>query len=95
MKQIGTGCKALQLALVIGFMLSPIADARAAATPATDGVAARASQLRSGGCEVGLRHTLSGECVRDVAVNRHCQPGMHAVSFPKGSGYRCVRNHAS
>ena len=49
-------------------------------------------QLASGGCGAGHHRTLSGRCAPDVVDRRHCQPGMHAISFPSRSGYRCVPN---
>jgi hypothetical protein len=49
-------------------------------------------QLVAGDCGVGFHRNLWGHCRPNAVPRRHCQPGFHAISFPNGSGYRCVHN---
>lgn len=66
-------------------------DAAMLPTPVA-GYAAPDLQLTAGGCGAGFHHNLWGHCRPNAVSRRHCQPGFHAISFPNGSGYRCVPN---
>jgi hypothetical protein len=87
---IRRGSIARSCALAISSMLALTIDAEAAMAPSAIDASTPALHLASGGCGVGLRRTASGHCVHEALDRRHCQPGMHAVSFPNGKGYRCV-----
>lgn len=49
-------------------------------------------QLVAAGCGPGFHRNLWGYCRHNAVPRRHCPVGLHAVSFPNGSGYRCVAN---
>jgi hypothetical protein len=47
-------------------------------------------RLAAMGCGPGYRLDASGACVDYLDRSRICPPGLFAVSFPNGNGYRCV-----
>lgn len=50
------------------------------------------SDVRPAGetCGFGSRLDASGLCVDAMDYSRRCSPGLFAIPFPNGNGYRCV-----
>ncbi len=80
-----------------GMILLAVTSVEAAmllAPPA--GLSTSEAQLAAEDCGAGFHRNTAGICIHNAIhtamPRRHCQPGLHAISFPNGAGYRCVPN---
>jgi len=78
-------------------MLLAVTSVEAAMLPSpAAGLSTSEVQLAAEACGAGFHRNTAGICIHNAIQTampgRHCQPGLHAISFPNGAGYRCVPN---
>ena len=74
---------------LVAASLCAAAPAQAAMRPALQ-PAASDIQRTGAECSYGYHLDISGVCVDSMDYSRICPPGLFAVSFPNGNGFRCV-----
>ncbi|WP_158812669.1 hypothetical protein [Methylocapsa sp. S129] len=73
--------------LAAAFLAAP---AQAAMKPVVETAATSDIALAGAACSYGYHLDVSGLCVDSMDYSRRCSPGLFAVQFPNGNGYRCV-----